>query len=142
MKTESPDIICLQETKIEPSSVADIEGYHKYFSIGSKAGYSGTGIFSKEKPISVTYGIGVEEHDDEGRVITAEYDNFYVVTSYVPNSGRGLVRLEYRMKWDKDLFNYLKKLDEKKPFIWCGDLNVAHKELDLKNPKTNVCIIS
>uniref|UniRef100_A0A7S4I9H6 Uracil-DNA glycosylase n=1 Tax=Vannella robusta TaxID=1487602 RepID=A0A7S4I9H6_9EUKA len=136
---ENPDVICLQETKIAPTAVPDdyLSGYHKYFSIGSKPGYAGTGVFTKKEPLSVTYGIGMEEHDDEGRVITCEYDEFYLITSYIPNSGRKLVRLDYRMQWDKDFFAYLKKLDEQKPIVWCGDLNVAHKEIDLTNPKTN-----
>ena len=137
---EQADIICLQETKIDPVLVPSdiLPGYQKFFSIGDKKGYAGTGIFSKVAPISTTLGIQIDEHDNEGRVITAEYETFYLVTSYIPNSGRKLVRLDYRMKWDKDFFAYLKKLDESKPVIWCGDLNVSHLEIDLANPKGNV----
>ena len=113
------------------------EGYTEYINSAEKKGYSGTAIFTKEEPIQVTYGIGVEEHDHEGRVITAEYSEFYFVTVYVPNAQRELTRLEYRMQWEADFLAYLKKLEEKKPVIFCGDLNVAHKEIDLKNPKTN-----
>ncbi|GFT48641.1 DNA-(apurinic or apyrimidinic site) lyase [Nephila pilipes] len=137
---EKPDILCLQETKCSddklPSEV-NVEGYHSYWLSGDKDGYSGVGLLSKKKPLSVQYGIGMEKHDNEGRVITAEYEQFYLVATYVPNAGRGLVRLDYRQEWDVDLCAYLKKLDEKKPVVLCGDLNVAHEEIDLANPKTN-----
>ncbi|KAI0209148.1 DNA-(apurinic or apyrimidinic site) lyase [Lamellibrachia satsuma] len=140
-KHEDPDIFCLQETKCDEESLPkemQLEGYHAFWSSAEKKGYAGTGLFSKVKPIEVTYGLGQEKHDKEGRVITAEFDKFYVVTSYVPNAGRGLVRLEYRSKeWDPDFRDYLRKLDEKKPVILCGDLNVAHLEIDLANPKSN-----
>ena len=132
------DIFCLQETKLQEGQIAlDLPGYHQYWNYAEKKGYSGTAIFTKEEPIQVTYGIGVEEHDHEGRVITAEYSEFYFVTVYVPNAQRELTRLEYRMQWEADFLAYLKKLEETKPVIFCGDLNVAHKEIDLKNPKTN-----
>ena len=132
------DIFCLQETKIQEGQVDwNKEGYYAYWNYAEKKGYSGTAIFSKEKPLNVTYGIGIEEHDKEGRVITLEFDNYYMVTVYTPNSQNGLARLEYRMKWEEDFLAYLLKLQEKKPVICCGDLNVAHQEIDLKNPKTN-----
>ena len=115
----------------------DLEGYHQYWNYAEKKGYSGTAIFAKEEPLSVTYGIGIAEHDTEGRVITLEYDRFYLVTCYTPNSQNELARLPYRMKWEDDFLTYLKSLDAKKPVILCGDLNVAHNEIDLKNPKTN-----
>lgn len=138
---EKPDVMCIQETKCSddklPEEVKEIEGYHAYWLSGDKEGYSGVGLISKEEPIEIKYGIDVSEHDNEGRVITAEFEKFYLVTSYVPNAGRGLVRLDYRMKWDKDFLTYLKKLDSVKPVILCGDLNVAHEEIDLANPKTN-----
>ncbi|XP_038078017.1 DNA-(apurinic or apyrimidinic site) endonuclease-like [Patiria miniata] len=141
IKKEDPDIFFIMETKIATESVpsdAKVEGYHTYwYGATAKKGYSGTGLYSKKKPVNVKYGIGVEKHDEEGRVITAEYDDFYFVGSYVPNSGRGLTRLDYRQEWDKDFNDYLAKLDETKPVIYCGDLNVAHEEIDLKNPKTN-----
>ena len=132
------DIFCLQETKLQEGQIAlDLPGYHQYWNYAEKKGYSGTAIFTKEEPIQVTYGIGVEEHDHEGRVITAEYSEFYFVTVYVPNAQRELTRLEYRMQWEADFLAYLKKLEEKKPVIYAGDLNVAHQEIDLKNAKTN-----
>lgn len=132
------DIMCLQETKISEGQIElELEGYHQYFNYADKKGYSGTAIFTKEEPISVTNGIGIDEHDHEGRVITAEYDTFYLVTVYTPNSQRGLARLDYRMQWEDDFRSYLLKLEEKKPVIICGDMNVAHKEIDLKNPKSN-----
>ncbi|XP_035225962.1 DNA-(apurinic or apyrimidinic site) endonuclease-like [Stegodyphus dumicola] len=138
---EKPDIVCVQETKCSddklPDEVKNVDGYHTYWLSGDKDGYSGIGLLSKEKPIDVKYGIGIEEHDNEGRVITAEYKDFYLVTTYVPNAGRGLVRLDYRQKWDKDFRAYLKKLDSKKPVILCGDLNVAHEEIDIARPKSN-----
>ena len=136
----NPDILCLQETKAQQEQVElgmEFSEYDVYFNSAVKKGYSGTAIFTKVKPLSVTYGIGIEEHDQEGRVITAEYDNFYLVCCYTPNSQRELARLEYRMTWEDAFRNYLLELDEKKPVILCGDLNVAHQEIDLKNPKTN-----
>ena len=132
------DIFCLQETKIQEGQVDwNKEGYYAYWNYAEKKGYSGTAIFSKEKPLNVTYGIGIEEHDKEGRVITLEFDNYYMVTVYTPNSQNGLARLEYRMKWEDDFRNYLLNLNKSKPVIVTGDMNVAHKEIDLKNPKTN-----
>ena len=132
------DIFCLQETKCQPDQIdLEFEGYKSYWNSAEKKGYSGTAIFTKIKPISVTKGIGIEEHDKEGRVITLEFENYYLVTVYTPNSQTELARLDYRMKWEEDFKAYLKKLEEKKPVIVCGDLNVAHKDIDLKNPKTN-----
>ena len=132
------DIFCLQETKLQEGQInLDLEGYHQYWNYAEKKGYSGTAIFTKNKPISVNYGIQIEEHDKEGRVITLEFENFYFVTVYTPNSQSELKRLEYRMKWEDDFRNYISDLNSKKPVILCGDLNVAHKEIDLKNPKTN-----
>lgn len=132
------DIFCLQETKIQEGQVDwNKEGYYAYWNYAEKKGYSGTAIFSKEKPLNVTYGIGIEEHDKEGRVITLEFDNYYMVTVYTPNSQNGLARLEYRMKWEDDFRNYLLNVKKNKPVIVTGDMNVAHKEIDLKNPKTN-----
>ncbi len=132
------DVFCLQETKMQEGQVElELNGYHQYWNSAVKKGYSGTAIFTKEKPLSVTYGIGIEEHDQEGRVITLEYPEYYLINVYTPNSKRELERLDYRMYWE-DLFReYLKRLEENKPVIVCGDLNVAHKEIDLKNPKTN-----
>ena len=115
----------------------DLPGYYQYYNYAEKKGYSGTALFTKKEPISVTYGIGIEEHDHEGRVITAEFEDFYFITVYVPNSQNELARLDYRMQWEKDFLAYIKKLEETKPVIYCGDLNVAHNEIDLKNPKTN-----
>ena len=132
------DIFCLQETKLQAGQIElDLEGYEQYWNYAVKKGYSGTAVFTKKKPLNVTYGIGIEEHDQEGRVITLEFEEFYFVTVYTPNSQNELARLDYRMKWESDFLAYLKKLEEKKPVIFCGDLNVAHKEIDLKNPKTN-----
>jgi len=132
------DFFCLQETKLQEGQIElDLPGYEQYWNYAEKKGYSGTAIFTKHKPISVSYGIGVEEHDHEGRVITLEYENFYMITVYVPNSQDGLARLDYRMRWEDDFLAYIKKLEESKPVVYCGDLNVAHKEIDLKNPKTN-----
>ena len=132
------DFFCLQETKMQAGQL-DISflGYESYWNYADKKGYSGTAIFTKHKPLSVTYGIDIDEHDHEGRVITLEMEDFYLVTVYTPNSQDGLRRLEYRMKWEDDFQAYLHKLDEKKPVIVCGDMNVAHQEIDLKNPKTN-----
>lgn len=132
------DFFCLQETKMQEGQLdVQFEGYQSYWNYAEKKGYSGTAIFSKVKPLSVTYGLGIEEHDHEGRVITLELESYYLITVYTPNSQEELRCLDYRMKWDDDFRAYLKKLEEKKPVIVCGDLNVAHKEIDLKNPKTN-----
>ena len=138
LRASEADAFCLQETKMQREQ-ADFffDGYEEYWNSAEKKGYSGTAIFSKNAPLNVTYGIGVEEHDKEGRVITAEYENFYLVTVYAPNSQRELARLDYRMVWEDVFRDYLLKLDEKKPVIVCGDLNVAAEEIDLKNPKTN-----
>lgn len=133
------DIFCIQETKMQEEQAEHInfEGYYKYMNSAVKKGYSGTAVFTKEKPIQVTYGIGIEEHDQEGRVLILEYDKFYLVNCYTPNSKRELERLEYRMIWEDEMLKYLKKLEDKKPVIYCGDLNVAHEDIDIKNPKTN-----
>ncbi|MDS0527359.1 exodeoxyribonuclease III [Clostridium sp. SHJSY1] len=132
------DIFCLQETKLQEGQIdLDLPGYHGYWNYAEKKGYSGTAIFTKIQPLNVTLGIGIEEHDKEGRVITLEFDDYYVVTVYTPNSQNELARLPYRMKWEDDFKNYLNKLEENKPVIVCGDLNVAHKEIDLKNPNNN-----
>ena len=137
-KETDADIFCLQETKLQAGQIdLELPGYHQYWNYAEKKGYSGTAIFAKEEALKVTYGIGVEEHDHEGRVITLEYHDFYFVTVYTPNSQNELARLDYRMKWEDDFLAYLKKLEVSKPVIFCGDLNVAHKEIDLKNPKTN-----
>lgn len=132
------DFFCIQESKLQAGQIdLDLPGYHQYWNYAEKKGYSGTAIFAKNEPLSVSYGIGIEEHDKEGRVITLEYDNFYLVTCYTPNSQNELKRLPYRMQWEDDFREYLKTLDAKKPVVLCGDLNVAHNEIDLKNPKTN-----
>ena len=132
------DIFCIQESKLQEGQIdLNLEGYYDYWNYAQKKGYSGTAIFTKKKPISVSYGIDIEEHDNEGRVITLEFEDFYFITVYTPNSQSELKRLDYRMKWEDDFREYLKKLDNIKPVIVCGDLNVAHKEIDLKNPKTN-----
>jgi hypothetical protein len=132
------DFFCLQETKMQAGQLdISFPGYESYWNYAEKKGYSGTAIFTKHKPLSVTYGIDIDEHDHEGRVITLEMEDFYLVTVYTPNSQDGLRRLDYRMKWEDDFQAYLHKLDEKKPVIVCGDMNVAHQEIDLKNPKTN-----
>lgn len=132
------DIFCIQESKMQEGQLAlDLPGYYQYWNYAEKKGYSGTAIFTKKEPLSVTYGIGIEEHDKEGRVITLEFEDFYMITCYTPNSQDELARLSYRMQWEDDFLAYLKQLDAKKPLILCGDLNVAHKEIDLKNPKTN-----
>ncbi len=137
---ESPDILCLQETKAAPDDVEQLwpAHYTTYWNTAQKKGYSGTVIFTRTRPIAVVNGIKVADHDQEGRVITAEYDDFFLVNVYVPNSKRELERLPYRQEWDRDFLRYLKKLEKKKPVIFCGDLNVAHTEIDLANPKTNV----
>ena len=132
------DIFCIQESKMQAGQLElDMPGYYQYWNYAEKKGYSGTAVFSRLEPLSVTYGMGIDEHDHEGRVITLELDSFFLITVYTPNSQDGLRRLEYRMKWEEDFLAYLLKLQEKKPVICCGDLNVAHQEIDLKNPKTN-----
>ncbi|MBP3462638.1 MAG: exodeoxyribonuclease III [Tyzzerella sp.] len=137
-KEADADIFCIQESKMQEGQLdLELEGYHQYWNYAEKKGYSGTAICTKQEPISVQYGIGIEEHDHEGRVITLEFEDFYMVTVYTPNSQDELKRLDYRMQWETDFLAYLKKLEEKKGVIFCGDLNVAHQEIDLKNPKTN-----
>lgn len=137
-KEADADVFCLQETKLSKDQLElELPGYYQYWNYAEKKGYSGTAIFTKKEPLSVSYGIGIEEHDKEGRVITAEYENFYFVTVYTPNSQNELARLDYRMVWEDAFLSYIKGLEEKKPVIFAGDLNVAHKEIDLKNPKTN-----
>jgi len=132
------DIFCIQESKLQEGQIdLELEGYHQYWNYAEKKGYSGTAIFTKDAPISVAYGIGIDEHDKEGRVITLEFDDFYMITVYTPNSQRELARLDYRMDWENCFIEYINNLDKNKPVIVCGDLNVAHKEIDLKNPKTN-----
>ena len=138
MEEQNPDIIGLQEIKLSEGQLdLEIPGYHMYYNYAERKGYSGTAIFTKKEPINVTYGIGIEEHDNEGRVICAEFEEYYFVTVYTPNSKNELLRLDYRMMWEDEFLKYLKNLEETKPVIVCGDLNVAHKEIDLKNPKTN-----
>lgn len=137
-KETDADIFCLQETKLQEGQIElELEGYHQYWNYAERKGYSGTAIFTKQEPLSVSYGLGIEEHDHEGRIITLEFDNFYMVTVYTPNSKNELLRLEYRMVWEDEFRSYLLRLNETKPVIVCGDLNVAHQEIDLKNPKTN-----
>ena len=137
-KEADADIFCLQETKMQEGQLdVDFEGYYQYFNSAVRKGYSGTAIFTKNKPLAIKYDIGIEEHDQEGRVITLEFENFYMVNVYTPNSKSELERLEYRQKWEDDFRTYLLNLDKQKPVILCGDLNVAHQEIDLKNPKTN-----
>ena len=132
------DIFCIQESKMQEGQLElEMPGYYQYWNYAEKKGYSGTAIFTKKEPMDVKYGIGIEEHDHEGRVITLEFEDFYMVTCYTPNSQNELKRLDYRMQWEDDFKAYLKKLEESKPVVLCGDLNVAHKEIDLKNPKTN-----
>lgn len=135
---EDADIFCIQESKLQEGQInLELQGYHQYWNYAEKKGYSGTAVFTKKEPISVRYGLGIEEHDKEGRVIACEFEDFYVVTVYTPNSKSELERLDYRMVWEDDFRFYLKSLEEAKPVIVCGDLNVAHKEIDLKNPKSN-----
>ena len=135
---ENADFFCLQETKLQAGQIElDLPGYHQYWNYAQKKGYSGTAIFARQEPISVTYGVGFDELDTEGRLITLEYPDFYLVTCYTPNAQRELARLSHRLKWDDAFRNYLVQLDQKKPVIVCGDLNVAHQEIDLKNPKSN-----
>lgn len=136
-KTDA-DVFCLQETRIQQDQIPfEPDGYHHYWNFAKKKGYSGTAIFTKQKPSNVLYGMGIEEHDQEGRIITLEFEDFYVLTVYTPNSQKGLARLEYRMKWEDDFLCYLKELEKNKPIIFCGDLNVAHREIDLRNPESN-----
>ena len=137
-KELNADMFCIQESKLQEGQISiELEGYHQYWNYAIKKGYSGTAIFTRREPMSVAYGIGIEEHDQEGRVITLEFAEFYLVTVYTPNSQSELARLDYRMRWEDAFLSYLKGLEEKKPIVFCGDLNVAHKEIDLKNPKTN-----
>ena len=132
------DVFCIQETKLQGGQIQlDLPGYFQYWNYADKKGYSGTAVFTKNEPLSVSYGIGIEEHDHEGRVITLEYDPYYIVTVYTPNAQEGLARLDYRMAWEDAFLGYLKTLEGKKPVVFCGDLNVAHEEIDLKNPRTN-----
>jgi len=138
LEKEQPDALMLQETKLQAGQISlDLPGYHQYWNYAEKKGYSGTAAFVKEEPLNVTLGLGIEEHDHEGRVITMEYPDFYLITVYVPNAKEDLSRLAYRQVWEDDFLAYVKKLEEKKPVIYCGDLNVAHEEIDLKNPKSN-----
>ena len=141
LEVMNPDVLCLQETKAQDDQVVealqDVSGYHIFSNSASKKGYAGTAILSKKEPLSVTTGIGIQEHDQEGRVLTAEFKDYYVVNTYVPNSQNELKRLSYRQQWDQDMLAYLKGLEAKKPVMWCGDLNVAHKPIDLKNDKAN-----
>ena len=135
---EDADVFCLQETKVQAGQVElDLKGYHQYWNYAEKKGYSGTAVFTKQEPLSVRYGLGIEEHDKEGRVITLEFSDFYFITVYTPNSKTELERLDYRMVWEDEFRKYMKDLEKEKPVVVCGDLNVAHKEIDLKNPKTN-----
>lgn len=135
---ENADIFCLQETKLQEDQIPfQLKGYHSYWNFAQKKGYSGTAVFTKQEPQKVTYGIGRDEHDQEGRVITVEFESFFLVTVYTPNSQRGLARLDYRMTWETEFLSYLKNLEKSKPVVFCGDLNVAHTEIDLKNPKSN-----
>ncbi len=138
VRTMNPDILCLQETRVSQDEInVPLDGYHQYFSSAKKRGYSGTAVFSRTMPESVSYGLGMDEHDNEGRIITLDLKDYYLVNVYTPNAQHELVRLDYRQKWDADFLSFLKKLEQKKPVIFCGDLNVAHKEIDLKNPKSN-----
>ncbi|BAP61288.1 exonuclease III [Methanococcus maripaludis KA1] len=139
LERESPDIMCIQETKVQSGQVQlGLDGYFQYWNYAERKGYSGTAIFTKIKPSNVILGMENSEHNNEGRVIALEFDEYYLVNVYTPNSQRGLTRLEYRQKWDEDFLSYIKTLETKKPVVFCGDLNVAHKEIDLKNPKTNI----
>ena len=137
-KETDADVFCIQESKLQDGQInLELNGYHQYWNYAEKKGYSGTAIFSKKEPISVTYGLGIEEHDHEGRVITLEFESFYLITVYTPNSKSELERLDYRLKWEDDFLSYIKKLEENKPVIFCGDLNVAHNEIDIRNPNAN-----
>lgn len=136
--SEAPDFFCIQETKLSEGQLElELPGYYQYWNYAEKKGYSGTAIFTKHEPLSVAYGMGIEQHDHEGRLITLEYENFYLIDGYIPNAQNELKRIDYRMQWEDDFRNYISGLSEKKPVIYCGDLNVAHQEIDLKNPKTN-----
>lgn len=138
IKEHDPDVLCIQETKAYKDQVDhSFDGYHQFWNSAEKKGYSGTAIFTRERPIGHFHGIGVKDHDKEGRAITLEFPDYYLVNVYTPNSQRGLTRLDYRMRWDADFLRFLKDLEQKKPVIFCGDLNVAHKEIDIANPKTN-----
>ncbi|MGD0210942.1 MAG: exodeoxyribonuclease III [Desulfomonilia bacterium] len=138
VRTMNPDILCLQETRVsQPEINVHLDGYHQYFSSAKKKGYSGVAVFSRTMPESVSYGLGMDEHDNEGRIITLHVKDYYLVNVYSPNAQHELVRLDYRQKWDADFLSFLQKLEQEKPVIFCGDLNVAHKEIDLKNPKSN-----
>ena len=135
---EDADFFCIQESKLQEGQIdLDLPGYHQYWNYAEKKGYSGTAIFAKKEPLSVTYGMGITNHDHEGRIITLEYNQYYIVTCYTPNSQNELARLPYRLQWEDDFLDYIRELDKNKPVIFCGDLNVAHEEIDLKNPKTN-----
>ena len=137
-KNMDADIFCIQESKVSEGQLElDLPGYYDYWNYAQKKGYSGVAMFTKDKPVKVTYGMGIEEHDNEGRIITAEFENYYMLTCYTPNSQRQLTRLEYRMDWEDAFLDYIKNLSQKKPLIYCGDLNVAFADIDLKNPKTN-----
>lgn len=137
-KNVDADIFCIQESKLQEGQIdLQLDGYYQYWNYAERKGYSGTALFTKIKPVSVSYGLGIDEHDKEGRVITAEFEDYYVITVYTPNSQNELARLDYRMEWEDEFKKYLKRLEENKPVIVCGDLNVAHKEIDLKNPSTN-----
>ena len=137
-KEFNADFFCLQEIKLQEGQIdISFDGYDSYWNYAQKKGYSGTAIFTKHKPLNVIYGLGIEEHDNEGRLITLEYDNYYIATVYTPNAKQELLRLDYRQKWEDDFREFFKKLDDKKPVIICGDMNVAHQEIDLKNPKSN-----
>ena len=137
-KAENPDVLCVQETKMqEGQAEVPLEGYHQYWFSADKKGYSGTAVFSKEEPLSVSYGLGIDEHDHEGRAITCEFPDFYLVNVYVPNAQNELKRIDYRMSWEDAFRGYVKELEKTKPVVICGDMNVAHEEIDLKNPKTN-----
>lgn len=137
-KEADADIFCIQESKLQEGQIElETDGYYQYWNYAVKKGYSGTAVFTKQKPLSVSHGMGIEEHDSEGRMITLEFEPFYLVTVYTPNSQSELARLDYRMKWEDDFLAYVKSMEQKKPVIFCGDLNVAHREIDLKNPKTN-----
>ncbi len=137
-KEVQADIFCVQETKLQSGQIElELEGYHQYWNYADKKGYSGTAVFTKEEPLQVMYGMGIDEHDHEGRLITLEFEDFYLINGYIPNAQSELKRINYRMKWEDDFRNYICGLDQKKPVIFCGDLNVAHQEIDLKNPKNN-----
>ena len=137
-KEVQADIFCVQETKLQSGQIElELEGYHQYWNYADKKGYSGTAVFTKEEPLQVMYGMGIDEHDHEGRLITLEFEDFYLINGYIPNAQSELKRIDYRMKWEDDFRNYICGLDQKKPVVFCGDLNVAHQEIDLKNPRSN-----